>query len=188
MSGGRAGRCEISRDLAAGLPELVFDRDEMKRVFINIIENAMQAMPGGGALTVEVGAPGGGGFRGSAWRGTGRGAGARLSGEGRQPFRLRRRGCGTSSRSAFADTGGGISADNARRLFEPNFSTKSHGTGLGLAISKGTLDAYGGEILIESSEGVGTCVRVRLPVEEAATQRPRPQRRGSRRRRRPRRG
>ena len=65
---------------------------------------------------------------------------------------------------AFTDTGTGISPANASKLFEPNFSTKSHGTGLGLAISKGIMDAYGGEIVIESKEGSGTRVSVRFPI------------------------
>jgi PAS domain S-box-containing protein len=177
------GSVEISKDLDAGVPKLVFDRDEMKRVFVNVIENAVQAMPGGGRLVVR-----------SMLRGA-VGSGARPGGVPEPAYRV-----SAGSRPAyaermrdfvevsFADTGVGISADNARRLFEPNFSTKSHGTGLGLAISKGTLDAYGGEILVESSEGAGTCVRVRLPVEGPSTQQPRPERRGSRRRRRPQRG
>jgi hypothetical protein len=66
--------------------------------------------------------------------------------------------------ASFTDTGSGIAKDHAGKLFEPNFSTKSHGTGLGLAICRGIMDAYGGAILIESTEGEGTCVRVRFPV------------------------
>jgi signal transduction histidine kinase len=89
---------------------------------------------------------------------------------------------------AFTDTGVGISPDNAERLFEPNFSTKTQGTGLGLAISKGIVDAYAGEILIESTHGAGTSVKVRIPVADKPILRRRPRRRGSSRQRRSERG
>jgi len=183
------GSVEIASELDPDLPGLVFDRDEMKRVFVNIIENALQAMPSGGRLTVRSTRSGGAAGGADRQRGTGGGgeadSGYRVSATSRPVYADRLR---SYVEVSFTDTGSGISAENARRLFEPNFSTKTQGTGLGLAISKGTLDAYGGEILIESGEGSGTRVSVRLPVEEAPTQRHRPRRRGSRRRRRPRRG
>jgi PAS domain S-box-containing protein len=150
----------IVKDLRARLPKVRIDRDEVKRVFVNIVENAMQAMPEGGTLEIV------------ARRYPGRQAADRVVGAGKTG-----RGYDTwvssseaglqstdSIEVAFSDTGTGILPADAGKLFEPNFSTKSHGTGLGLAISKGIMDAYGGEIVIESTERSGTRVSVRFPI------------------------
>lgn len=65
------------------------------------------------------------------------------------------------------DTGSGIPAENADRVFEPFFSTKQRRPGLGLSISQATVAAHGGEISIYSRDGGGTVVRVVLPTLEA---------------------
>jgi PAS domain S-box-containing protein len=61
------------------------------------------------------------------------------------------------------DTGTGISEENMKRLFEPLFTTKARGIGLGLAVSKGLVEANGGSITVESTEGQGTVFTVSLP-------------------------
>jgi two-component system, sporulation sensor kinase E len=63
----------------------------------------------------------------------------------------------------FTDTGGGISAENLSRVFEPYFTTKSSGTGLGLLIVRRIVREHGGELSIESSEGKGLTLTIRLP-------------------------
>lgn len=63
----------------------------------------------------------------------------------------------------FIDTGGGISADNLSRVFEPYFTTKTTGTGLGLLIVRRIVREHGGELSIESTEGRGFTVTIRLP-------------------------
>jgi two-component system, sporulation sensor kinase E len=63
----------------------------------------------------------------------------------------------------FADTGGGISAENLSRAFEPYFTTKTSGTGLGLLIVRRIVREHGGELSIESSEGQGLTLTIRLP-------------------------
>jgi signal transduction histidine kinase len=63
----------------------------------------------------------------------------------------------------FTDTGGGISPDNLSRVFEPYFTTKTSGTGLGLLIVRRIVREHGGELSIESSEGKGLTVTIRLP-------------------------
>ncbi len=177
---------DITKNLDPGVPKIRVDRDEAKRVFVNIIENAIQAMPEGGTLEI--------GCRRIRPRRVGdRGPGSRRPGAGYE-IRVSSSETGLGSRNsvevAFSDTGTGISGANAGKLFEPNFSTKSHGTGLGLAICKGIMDAYGGEILIESKQGLGTRVSVRFPIPRGrSTSTPRPPRRpgsrGSGRRHRP---
>lgn len=65
-----------------------------------------------------------------------------------------------------SDTGRGIAKANLGRIFEPFFSTKAvgKGTGLGLSICYRMVKAMGGEIRVESKEGEGTTLFVRLPV------------------------
>jgi signal transduction histidine kinase len=63
----------------------------------------------------------------------------------------------------FTDTGGGISAENLSRVFEPYFTTKTSGTGLGLLIVRRIAREHGGELSIESSEGKGLSLTIRLP-------------------------
>jgi len=68
-----------------------------------------------------------------------------------------------------ADTGHGISPAHLPRIFEPFFSTKDvgQGTGLGLSVSYGVIKGLGGDLLVDSREGQGTLVTVRLPVAQA---------------------
>jgi len=63
----------------------------------------------------------------------------------------------------FSDTGGGISTENLSRVFEPYFTTKPSGTGLGLLIVRRIVREHGGELSIESSEGKGLTLTIRLP-------------------------
>ena len=63
------------------------------------------------------------------------------------------------------DTGDGMSAEVAKRAFEPFFSTKGQvGTGLGLSTVHAIVQQAGGHVLLESNPGRGTCVRVYLPA------------------------
>jgi len=64
---------------------------------------------------------------------------------------------------SFIDTGGGISPENLSRVFEPYFTTKSSGTGLGLLIVRRIVREHGGELSIESSQGKGLTLTIRLP-------------------------
>lgn len=94
---------------------------EIKQVFLNLIGNAVQAMPGGGRLRLHV-------FESPA----------------------RRSRCAAVCIS-ICDTGTGIDPEHAKHLFEPFFTTKStKGTGLGLWISKGIVQKYGGAIRFRS--------------------------------------
>ena len=181
-----AGSIAITKHLDPSNPRVTADRDELKRVFLNLIENAVQAMPEGGALRVRS-------RRVTPGVGVDGAEGARPVGGPSYKVRVTSR-TGAADRLrhfvevSFADTGTGISIANSGKLFEPNFSTKTHGMGLGLAISKGTVDAYGGEIVIESAEGVGARVTLRLPLQDKPIRQYHPRRRDSRRKHPPRRG
>jgi two-component system, sporulation sensor kinase E len=63
----------------------------------------------------------------------------------------------------FVDTGGGMSAENLSRVFEPYFTTKPSGSGLGLLIVRRIVREHGGELSIESSQGRGLTLTIRLP-------------------------
>jgi signal transduction histidine kinase len=67
---------------------------------------------------------------------------------------------------SFVDTGSGMSAGNLSRVFEPYFTTKSSGTGLGLLIVRRIVREHGGELSIESNEGEGVTLTIRLPYIE----------------------
>jgi two-component system, sporulation sensor kinase E len=67
---------------------------------------------------------------------------------------------------SFADTGSGMSAGNLSRVFEPYFTTKPSGTGLGLLIVRRIVREHGGELSIESNEGEGLTLTIRLPYIE----------------------
>jgi PAS domain S-box-containing protein len=114
---------------------------ELKQVFLNLIGNAVQAMPEGGRLKVRVV---------EIANGAGRRQGVRVS---------------------ILDNGSGIKPEDAKRLFEPFFTTKSaKGTGLGLWISKGIVQKYEGSIRCRSlrlNGGYATCFSVFLPGSSA---------------------
>ena len=110
------------------------DAERMRRVVINLIDNATQALTGHGA------APG----------------------EKRIEIGTRR--AGTGLELVVSDNGPGIAPENLARVFEPLFSTKSFGTGLGLPTVKQIIEQHGGSIAIESASGAGTRVRVLLPL------------------------
>jgi signal transduction histidine kinase len=63
----------------------------------------------------------------------------------------------------FSDTGGGISAENLSRVYEPYFTTKSTGSGLGLLIVRRIVREHGGELSIQSTDGKGLTLTIRLP-------------------------
>ena len=63
----------------------------------------------------------------------------------------------------FEDSGGGMSAEDLSRVFEPYFTTKPSGSGLGLLIVRRIVREHGGELSIESSHGKGLTLTIRLP-------------------------
>ena len=78
----------------------------------------------------------------------------------------------TEKKRAFVsimDSGTGMSAEVRRRAFEPFFTTKGvKSTGLGLAVAYGTIRRHGGEITMDSTEGIGTTATFSLPLGESA--------------------
>ena len=137
---------EVQRALASNLPPALVDWQRIHRSFTNIIQNAIQAMPKGGILTVA----------------TARAAVASPSlirGDPivRDPAR-------EFVRITFGDTGKGIPNDILARIFDPFFTTKGQGLGLGMAIAHRMIEDHGGRIEVSSEEGKGTTFAIYLPA------------------------
>lgn len=81
-------------------------------------------------------------------------------------LRVRSRADDDSVYLLFADTGSGIRADDLVKLFQPYHTTKVGGHGLGLMIVQRIMRAHGGQVGIESKEGVGTVVTLQLPRKD----------------------
>jgi signal transduction histidine kinase len=115
---------------------------ELKQVFLNLIGNAIQAMPGGGRLRIRV----------------------------RETMEETQQRQGV--RILISDTGSGIRPEDAKQLFEPFFTTKStKGTGLGLWISKGIVQKYEGTIRFRSMrllDGYITSFSVFIPTSASS--------------------
>jgi signal transduction histidine kinase len=114
---------------------LLVDRKQMEQLFINLVNNAMDAMPQGGRIQLRI-------THGDA-------------SEGQSP----------RWDVAMEDNGTGIPEDVLPMVFKPLFTTKPEGkgTGLGLAICREIVHAHGGEIKIQSIEGQGTTILFSLP-------------------------
>ena len=128
-------------DRVAKLPRVAGDTDRLQQVLINLLLNAVQAMPDGGSLVVDT----------SVVRRTRPG----LETNADQEF----------VRWSVSDTGIGIPTDIKDKIFDPFYTTKEGqgGTGLGLAVCSGIVKEHDGWIEVEESAGGGTVFRVYLP-------------------------
>jgi signal transduction histidine kinase len=61
----------------------------------------------------------------------------------------------------------GIPEEQLERIFQLYYTTKEGGTGLGLSLALRAVDLHGGTINVQSQVGLGTTLRVRLPMERA---------------------
>jgi PAS domain S-box-containing protein len=131
---------EVRKHLCADERFIYIDRDRIYQVLLNILLNAIQAIPGKGTVTVSTHL-----------------AVPREDFGSDRPFFL----C-----IALSDTGRGIDPEHQREVFRPFFSSKPGGTGLGLTICKEVASAHKGFIEVESTIGKGTVVRIWLPTTE----------------------
>jgi signal transduction histidine kinase len=70
---------------------------------------------------------------------------------------------------SISDTGTGIGAEDADRIFDAFYTTKSHGLGMGLAISRSIVESHGGRLWVTSEPGSGANFHLTLPVQSEAT-------------------
>lgn len=144
---------KIFRELGANLPDVRVDRGKIEQVFINILLNAVQAMPKGGSLFLRT-------YQSKVSRLE---EGMNISTE--KNFKL-----GDDVLIIeIEDTGEGISQEDMKKVFDPFFTTKGpgQGTGLGLSVSKNILAMHRGFIQIQSRKGEGTKVLITLKIEQA---------------------
>ncbi len=127
------------------LPAFVWaDTTQMEQVLMNLVVNARDAQPNGGAVRITLDV-----YRGDAKANT------RLPAATEGVVRL-----------CVADEGPGMPRDIAPRVFEPFFTTKPHGTGLGLSTVHGIVTQSGGEIALHSPPGRGLTVEILMPYCE----------------------
>ncbi len=107
----------------------------LELVFSDVMMNSIDAMPHGGKISVDV-------------------------------HKENREGQGEQVVIKISDTGTGIPRSALPFVFDPFFTTKpaGKGTGLGLSVAKSIINDHGGEISIESTEGEGTTIDIRLPL------------------------
>ena len=84
--------------------------------------------------------------------------------DGRPEVRLTARREGPELVLEVEDNGPGIPPEEQEKVFELFYSTRKGGTGLGLAIVQRIAKGHGSEVEIESREGLGTVMRIRLPI------------------------
>jgi len=145
---------EFQTDLPETLPQVQVDPLQMRQVFRNIITNAVQAMPDGGALRISA-------RKVRSTRSEER--------EKTEPdFEPRSSNLDPDEdfiEISVIDSGVGISPENMKKVFQPLFTTKSRGIGLGLSICKNFVKANGGRIEVASELDKGTTFTVSLLVE-----------------------
>jgi PAS domain S-box-containing protein len=134
-----ACRLEIAPDLAT----VEADAAQLVQVFSNVLINAQQAMPHGGAVTITAENVDEGDRR---WENA-------LRVEPRRYVRV-----------SIADKGIGIPNEHLSRIFDPYFSTKQRGSGLGLATTYSIVKNHGGFLSVDSQLGRGTTVQINFPA------------------------
>jgi CheY-like chemotaxis protein len=112
------------------------DEGQLSQVIQNLVLNAVQAMPEGGAVTISA-------------------ENAMSPQEGNRFVRI-----------SVEDTGAGISENHLQRIFDPYFTTKQQGSGLGLATSYSIIRKHGGKIRATSTLGKGSTFHISLPASE----------------------
>ncbi|MBS1258743.1 MAG: Sensor histidine kinase RcsC [Candidatus Scalindua arabica] len=115
------------------VPSILCNPAELREVFVNIINNALDAMPDDGRITFRT------------WS------------EDSTVF------------MNISDTGGGITEEVKKNIFDPFFSTKGvKGTGLGLSTAYGIISGHGGKIEVESEGGKGSIFTLQFPAAAEA--------------------
>ena len=129
-------RIQLTLSLAPAPLVCEMDQRTINQVLLNLLKNAMEAMPIGGTLAVKT------------------------------QLRLPDRDHQETAIIEISDTGIGIEEAELRKIFRPLYSTKPHGMGLGLSFCRQIIEEHGGEIHLASRKGIGTTVALMLPLRQ----------------------
>ncbi|MEN6440217.1 MAG: PAS domain S-box protein [Syntrophobacter sp.] len=137
----------IITDYARDVPPVHCDFSRIQQALINILWNALDAMPQGGVLTVST------------------------SFDAQPQCKFQCKSGKNMVQVTISDTGVGIPKENLDRIFEPFFSTKKEktGVGLGLSVAYGIVSKHNGQILVQSEPGNGSCFQIQLPTNICTT-------------------
>ena len=123
-----ANKVEVRLSLGQQPAYAMVDESSMRGALMNLILNAIEAMPEGGTLSISID-------------------------QTDETFRLE-----------ITDTGRGIAEEEAKKIFEPFYTTKAQGLGLGMPYAKKIVDQHGGSISLNSRLGEGTTISIALPA------------------------
>ena len=125
---------KFQANLESKIPAFEFDRDQIKRVIINLFENSVSALKGAQVSSPEI----------------------QVKTHFNEKLKI--------TAISIQDNGPGMAEDIRSRVFEPYFSTKKEGTGLGLAIAKRIINDHDGFIRINATPNSGTQFLIELPT------------------------
>ncbi len=128
---------KLERDFGDGLPPMTFDGKKLRRVIVNLIENAVQAVQAR--------------------------PGNERSGSYVPCVRVVTRQDQDGTRIEIRDNGTGMDARTSARAFDPLYTTRPRGTGLGLAVVKKIVEQHKGTVSLSSRLDSGTTVTISLP-------------------------
>ncbi|MCB2145660.1 MAG: HDOD domain-containing protein [Deltaproteobacteria bacterium] len=135
----------LSPDLDAHIPVIPSDRNRLKQALINLLKNAMEAMPDGGTIHVSTrmlrSSPGHAGNQDEAGH----------------------------IKISVCDDGPGIDERIKNDLFKPNVTSKTGHDGLGLSIVHEAVTRLKGSLVCESAPGRGTCFHIELPAADSGS-------------------
>ncbi len=129
------GLIQYRQNYDVTIPPIHGDRNAFKQVFLNLIKNAAESITGKGMVEVS-----------SRWI-----TEHKLKGQNSMSIEIR-------------DNGSGIPADSLEKIFNPFYTTKKEGSGLGLFLAYQIIAKHGGAIFVDSELGVGTTLKVYLPI------------------------
>jgi signal transduction histidine kinase len=145
----RRKKNQVIPEWGEDIPSLRCDRFQMTQVFLNIFNNALEAMEEGGEIRLGIKQ-----VRSSEYRKKD------LKSKTKEPGFV-----GDFLEISVQDTGKGIPPQELKRIFAPYYTSKEKGVGLGLAITQKIIRAHGGTLEIENQVGLGTRVTIRLPLQ-----------------------
>lgn len=136
-----SGHIDIKMDIAENLPKVPHDQEKMRRVVINLLDNAIQAVCDKQNASHRINVP-------------------------YQPIITLKAGRHSDGLLLqVSDNGSGMDEATCQRAFEPLFTTRARGTGIGLANVMKIVSEHGGDVMLKSQKDQGTTMTVTLPNE-----------------------